>query len=482
MPTFSPEVLAALQSSRVTPQQAALIAQTFGNGRVANEFNNQNGAWDIFNSAPEGVDYLSPGSGGNLNHGGLDVAAWLSGRGPSEGGNAGARQTFQDLTSSFRGQPVQTRQQSVDIGEGQTQNFTEFLNPLTNKWDRSDNGDNGRNPDAEANLRQFGIDPGQGSVYARSGGLLTGPTGTQNTSLIPRTQYISNGDGTYRVGEYNYGTPQNHITGQENLAGVLAVLGGAALGYYGYAPTGAEAGGGGAGASGSGGLDFASGFTDGGTAGGALDSGYAGVAGGGGVGPNFSGGYTDTGTAGGALDTGYAGSGLTPYTGSPSSTPPAGAAGGGGSGGSPAGSTSTPPAAGTGGGGGSGSSIGSSLQNMASNPSNWMRLVSGAAGLLGGAGGALAGAQGQQGNVSTQNQMDPAMRQLLYSDGGVLNSTDTLFRQQMAQGGLNDRQRQGLDMQFNHYTNPANMQGYQAISNAGQGLLGRGVAANRFTR
>lgn len=472
MPTFSPEVLAALQSNRVTPQQAALIAQTFGNGRVANEFNNQNGAWDIFNSAPEGVDYLAPGSGGNLNHGGLDVAAWLSGRGPSEGGNAGARQTFQDLTSSFRGQPVQTRQQSVDIGEGQTQNFTEFLNPLTNRWDRSDNGDNGRNLDAEANLRQFGIDPGQGSVYARSGGILTGPTGTHNTSLIPRTQYISNGDGTYRVGEYSYGTPQNHITGQENLAGVLAVLGGAALGYYGGGmPTGAEGG-----ASGGGGLDFAAGFTDGGTAGGALDASYAGAGAGGSYGPNFSQGFTDTGTAGGALDTGYAGTGLTPYTGSPGSSTPAAPAGGGSGGSGGTAGSSTPGGAPAGGSGGSGTM--SQISQLSQNP--LVRGLLGAA--MTGGSGAL-GAQGQQGTVTNQNRMDPRMDGYMYGDGGYIPTVHNVFQQQMAQqDGMNDYQRQGLAMQRAVYGNPQNMAGYQAIANAGQGLLGRGVAPNPYAR
>ncbi len=52
------------------------------------------------------------------------------------------------------------------------------------------------------------------------------------------------------------------------------------------------------------GLDFSSGFTDGGTAGGVLDPYYS--AGGGGSGLDFSQGYTDAGTAGGALDTDYA--------------------------------------------------------------------------------------------------------------------------------------------------------------------------------
>lgn len=71
------------------------------------------------------------------------------------------------------------------------------------------------------------------------------------------------------------------------------------------------------GAAGGGGPNFSGGFTDGGTAGGALDTSYAaGSAGGTGgsivpqggqsSGLDFSTGYTDNGTAGGALDTSYA--------------------------------------------------------------------------------------------------------------------------------------------------------------------------------
>lgn len=127
-----------------------------------------------------------------------------------------------------------------------------------------------------------------------------------------------------------------------------------------------------AGAAGAGGLDasWAAGFTDGGTAGGALDAGYAGGAGAaaggagaangmydvlpeaytaeadmapleGGLDDSWTNGFTDTGTAGGALDTGYAGSGaVTGVTGT--AVPPV-AGGGGGAGG--AGGTNTVPGA-----------------------------------------------------------------------------------------------------------------------------------------
>ncbi len=81
------------------------------------------------------------------------------------------------------------------------------------------------------------------------------------------------------------------------MAGWGMDLGAESLANLGY---GAEAAGAGAG----GGLDFATGFTDGGTAGGALDTAYAGT--GSSVGPGFTEGFTDGGTAGGALDTNYA--------------------------------------------------------------------------------------------------------------------------------------------------------------------------------
>lgn len=107
------------------------------------------------------------------------------------------------------------------------------------------------------------------------------------------------------------------------------------------------------GAGGTGGLDFSQGFTDGGTAGGALDAGYAGgglpAGGTGGGGLDFSQGFTDGGTAGGALDAQYA-------TLNPSYGAAAGGAGTGGVGGAGgAGGSSLPsatlPAAATAGGG-----------------------------------------------------------------------------------------------------------------------------------
>jgi hypothetical protein len=52
----------------------------------------------------------------------------------------------------------------------------------------------------------------------------------------------------------------------------------------------------------------------------------------------------------------------------------------------------------------------------------------------------------------------------------------------MATGGLNDLQRQGIDMQKNYLLNPAYAQGYTNMMNVGQGLLGGGVAGNPFRR
>lgn len=75
------------------------------------------------------------------------------------------------------------------------------------------------------------------------------------------------------------------------------------------------------------------------------------------------------------------------------------------------------------------------------------------------------------------------MRTLLYGDGnggGLLNDTDALRRQQMGQGGLNDMQRSGLEMQRQTLMSPQYTQGYDQMRNMGSQLMGAGVAGNPF--
>lgn len=101
--------------------------------------------------------------------------------------------------------------------------------------------------------------------------------------------------------------------------------------------------------------------------------------------------------------------------------------------------------------------------------------------------GALLGAAGTaKGSTSTQTkEMDPRLANYVYGadgTGGLLGSANKLFADQMATGGLNELQRQGIDLQKNYLLNPAYAAGYTNMMNVGQGLLGAGVASNPFRR
>lgn len=101
--------------------------------------------------------------------------------------------------------------------------------------------------------------------------------------------------------------------------------------------------------------------------------------------------------------------------------------------------------------------------------------------------GAVLGATsgGKDTTATTTKDMDPRLANYVYGPdgtGGLLGSATKLFNDQMATGGLNDLQRQGIDMQKNYLLNPAYAQGYTNMMNVGQGLLGGGVAGNPFRR
>lgn len=98
------------------------------------------------------------------------------------------------------------------------------------------------------------------------------------------------------------------------------------------------------------------------------------------------------------------------------------------------------------------------------------------AGLLG----AVAGSKPVQQRESSTTQLDPAMRSMLYGNNGLLPAVNQTFAQQVAQGGLNDVQRQGLLSQYNVLNSPQYAQGYQNMAGLAQGLLGRSVAGNPF--
>lgn len=102
------------------------------------------------------------------------------------------------------------------------------------------------------------------------------------------------------------------------------------------------------------------------------------------------------------------------------------------------------------------------------------------------AGAVLGGTSGGKDTTATTTKdMDPRLANYVYGPdgtGGLLGSATKLFNDQMATGGLNELQRQGIDMQKNYLMNPAYAQGYTNMMNVGQGLLSGGVAGNPFRR
>ena len=90
--------------------------------------------------------------------------------------------------------------------------------------------------------------------------------------------------------------------------------------------------------------------------------------------------------------------------------------------------------------------------------------------LLGAGLGAIAGGSSGGGGSSQSTQLDPRMANYVYgSDGqsGLLGDAQSIYKQQMAQGGLNDMQRQGMDMQRQYLMSPQYQQGF---GNMAQGV------------
>lgn len=101
-------------------------------------------------------------------------------------------------------------------------------------------------------------------------------------------------------------------------------------------------------------------------------------------------------------------------------------------------------------------------------------------------GGALLGGMGGSGGSSrTQTQeLDPRLAKYVYGGGGdtgLLQSAFDIYKKQMAQGGLNELQRQGLGMQQQFLSSPQFTQGYDAMRQMGMGLLSAAPASNPFT-
>jgi hypothetical protein len=96
--------------------------------------------------------------------------------------------------------------------------------------------------------------------------------------------------------------------------------------------------------------------------------------------------------------------------------------------------------------------------------------------------GGLAGAAGAAADAgptsaTTTSKLDPQMQQMLYGTGGLLPAA----QQQFNGGRPNDLQMQGAQMQADYFRSPSYAQGYNALSTAGQGLIGSGVAGNPFS-
>jgi len=99
------------------------------------------------------------------------------------------------------------------------------------------------------------------------------------------------------------------------------------------------------------------------------------------------------------------------------------------------------------------------------------------------AGGAGAGSGLNSATTSQQNRLDPRLGNYVYGqngNSGLLGNVNNVYSQQLAQGGLNDQQRQGMSNQLGVLNSPTYQSGFDSMRNAGQGLLNQPQAANPF--
>lgn len=98
--------------------------------------------------------------------------------------------------------------------------------------------------------------------------------------------------------------------------------------------------------------------------------------------------------------------------------------------------------------------------------------------------GGLLGGSSKGSEATRTTSMDPRMDRYVYGEdgkSGLLGGSFGLMNQQLASGGLNPMQQQGLNMQAQFLQSPQYQQGYGNMMNLGQSLLGAGVAGNPFT-
>lgn len=98
--------------------------------------------------------------------------------------------------------------------------------------------------------------------------------------------------------------------------------------------------------------------------------------------------------------------------------------------------------------------------------------------------GGLLGSKSGSGTQTAEKKMDPRLDRYVYGEdgqGGLMGTAYGLMQDQLKTGGLNDLQRQGLEMQRQYLMSPQYSQGYTNMANLGQSLMGGGVAGNPFT-
>lgn len=99
--------------------------------------------------------------------------------------------------------------------------------------------------------------------------------------------------------------------------------------------------------------------------------------------------------------------------------------------------------------------------------------------------GGLLGSGSTGGSTGSQTQTkttDPRLDRYLYGEdgkGGLLGDASALY--QGNKSGLNQQMIDGLNRQYQIYSDPNTSAGYTKIANAGLGVLGGGVASNPFS-
>lgn len=89
------------------------------------------------------------------------------------------------------------------------------------------------------------------------------------------------------------------------------------------------------------------------------------------------------------------------------------------------------------------------------------------------------------GEETTTKNLDPRIARYIYGadgNGGLLGDAQSIYSQQMQQGGLNDMQRQGLNMQAQYLQSPQYQNSYQSMLNRGMEMMNAPRAGNPFTR